>query len=60
MSTFREHSSSLYQGEKQPDTKLLLRKIPYVYSLFSEKGREGEGQGIGKRVRERGEESLEL
>jgi len=31
MPTFCEHCSSLHQGEKQPDTKLLLWRIPYVY-----------------------------
>jgi len=48
MPMFREHCSSLHQGKKQPDTKLLLWKILYVYSLFSEKGKEGKGQDVGK------------
>jgi len=51
--TFHEHCSSLHQGKKQPDTKLLFWRILYVYLLFSEKGGRGEEQDIGERKRKR-------
>jgi len=60
MPTFREHCSSLHQGEKQLDIKLLLWRILYVYLLFSEKGEKEERDRMWGKGREREEESLEL
>jgi len=37
------------QGEKQLDTELFLRRIPYIFAIQWEVGK---GQGIGARDRE--------
>ncbi|KYQ59817.1 hypothetical protein ALC60_01202 [Trachymyrmex zeteki] len=34
MPTFREHCSSFYQGEEQPDTELFLRGVPFILRRF--------------------------
>jgi len=51
MPTFREHYSSLHQGEKQPDTKLTpLEDSLYVFAIQWEGGGRW-GQGMGERER---------